>query len=138
MTGKFPHSLDGKCRLIVPSQLRRELGEVCYVTVSLDKCLSVYSQASWDAFQERINSLPMSESRKLRVLFANTATCELDSQGRIHIPQELLDYAGIDKNVMIIGFGSRAEIWDREAYLELERRELNPESISSAMEEFRI
>jgi MraZ protein len=138
LTGKYLHSIDNKGRLIVPSPLRRELGEVCYVTVSYDKCLSVYSQENWDAFQERINALPLTKSRSLRVVFANTATCELDSQGRILIPQELRDFAAIDKNVTIIGFANHAEIWDRDAYIDLEKKELNSETIAAAMEELGI
>ncbi len=138
MTGEYQHSLDDKGRLTIPSPLRRELGELCYVTLSYDKCLSVFSQESWNSFQAKISELPMSRSRKLRVVFAKTAACELDGQGRILIPQKLRDYVGIDKNVTIIGFANHAEIWDRELYAELERRELNQETISAAMEELGI
>ena len=108
MTGEFKHTLDAKGRLIIPSQLRKELGEVCYVTLSMDKCLWIYSQKSWDAFREKVDALPMSVSRSMRVVFANTATCEPDSQGRILIPQKLRDFAGLKKDVTVIGFSNHA------------------------------
>lgn len=121
MTGKFNHGIDAKGRLIIPSQLRRELGEVCYVTRGSDRCLNVYSAAGWEKFCARFEDLPLSRSGEMRYIFANSATCEVDSQGRILIPQELRDYAGIVKSVTTIGLPGRAEIWDSEAYLQSEQ-----------------
>ena len=134
MTGEYKHSIDAKGRLIVPSQLRRELGELCFVTLSMDKCLCVYSAESWDQFRAKVDALPMSQSRRMRVVFANTAACEPDAQGRILIPQKLRDIAGIKKDVTVIGFSNHAEIWDSEEYEKLEAEELTLENISAAME----
>ncbi|MBO4330892.1 MAG: division/cell wall cluster transcriptional repressor MraZ [Oscillospiraceae bacterium] len=134
MTGEFRHVIDAKGRIIIPSQLRKELGEVYYVTLSLDKCLWVYSESSWAQFCAKIDALPLSQSRSMRVVFANTATCEPDSQGRILIPQKLRDIAGIKKNVTVIGFSNHAEIWDSEEYDSLEARELNLSNIAAAIE----
>lgn len=138
MTGEYKHNIDAKGRLIVPAGLRRELGDVCYVTLSMDKCLSVYSTESWEQFRARVDALPMTQSRKMRVVFANTATCEVDAQGRILIPQKLRDFAGLKRNVTVIGFSNHAEIWDSDEYQRLESEELNFENIAAAIGELGI
>lgn len=134
MTGEYRHTIDAKGRLIVPSQLRRELGDVCFVTLSMDKCLCVYSSESWEQFRAKVDALPMAQSRRMRVVFANTAACEPDAQGRILIPQKLRDFAGIKKDVTVIGFSNHAEIWDSAEYEQLENSELTIENISEAIE----
>ena len=138
MTGKFEHNIDAKGRVIVPSSLRSELGEVCYVTLSIDSCLSVYSEKDWEAFRAKVDSLPAAESRRMRVVFANTARCELDVQGRILVPQQLRDFVGINKKVTIVGFSNHAEIWDSEKYAAVEAEELSLENIADVWKELRI
>ena len=135
MYGKYKHSVDAKGRLFVPAKLREELGEAFYVTLGLDHCLSVYTETGWQAIVEKYNALPISQSRKIRFLFANAAKCEPDKQGRFLLPTELRDYASIRQNVVFIGQGTRAEIWDAEAYEALEREQLTPENLAAAMEE---
>ncbi len=135
MTGKYTHVVDPKGRLFVPAKLRDELGEVFYVTLGLDHCLSVYTRESWDAILEKYNSLPLSQARRMRFLFANAAKCEPDKQGRFLIPTDLRDYAGLTQEVMFIGLGNHAEIWDAEAYRQLERETLTPENLAAVMEE---
>lgn len=135
MTGVYQHTIDAKGRMFVPAKLREELGDVCYVTLSMDPCLSVYSTESWEAFRAKIDALPLTQSRKMRVVFANTAKCEVDAQGRVLIPQNLREFAGLKKNATIIGFSNHAEIWDSDAYAKLEAEELTPENIAAAMME---
>ena len=77
----------------------------------------------------------MSQSKTMRLLFANAAKCEPDKQGRFLIPAELRQYAGLQQEVTFIGQGGHAEIWDSEAYDELERQTLTPENLTAAMEE---
>ena len=134
-TGTYEHSLDAKGRLFIPAQLRKELGDTLYVTMGLDGCLAVYPQETWDTFTEKFASLPMSQSKAMRPLFANAAKCEPDSQGRILLPQKLRAYAGLDKDVVIIGVSNRAEIWNAERWAALEAEELNPENLAAVMEE---
>ena len=133
-TGTYEHSLDAKGRLFIPAQLRRELGDTLYVTMGLDGCLAVYPQETWDTFTAKFAALPMSESVAMRPLFANAAKCELDSQGRIVIPQKLRRYAGLDKDVVIIGVHDRAEIWSADAWAAQEEEEMTPEKMSACME----
>ena len=87
------------------------------------------------AFTEKFESLPYTKTKAMRPLFANAAKCEPDSQGRILLPQKLRAYAGLDKDVVIIGVSNRAEIWNAERWAALEAEELNPENLAAVMEE---
>lgn len=135
MTGTYEHSIDAKGRLFIPAKLRGELGETFYLAVGVDACLAIYPQSTWDKITEKIAALPMSQSKTMRLLFANAAKCEPDSQGRILLPQKLRAYAGLDKDVVIIGVSNRAEIWNAERWAALEAEELNPENLAAVMEE---
>lgn len=135
MTGQYQHSIDGKGRLFIPAKLREELGETFYVTMGIDRCLSVYSDESWGHFTEKFESLPYTKTRAMRPLFANAAKCEPDAQGRILLPAKLREYAELKKDVVVIGVSNRAEIWNAEAWTALEAEELNPENLSAVMEE---
>jgi len=135
MTGEYQHNLDSKGRLFIPAKLREELGNVFYVTLSMDKCLSAYSAESWRDFSDKVNAMPYVKQRKMRPLFAYAAKCELDTQGRILIPQNLRDYAGLTKNVTVVGCNNHAELWDAAAWNEINAIETTPENISAVMEE---
>ena len=136
--GKYRHTVDSKGRLFVPSKLKEELGAAFYVTIGVDHCLSVYTQASWDGVMERYNALPLSRAKELRFLFANAAKCEPDKQGRFLLPAELREYAGLKQEVVFIGQGNHAEIWSADAYDELEREKLTPENVLAAMEDLQF
>lgn len=135
MTGEYQHNLDSKGRLFIPAKLREELGNVFYVTLSMDRCLSAYSAESWRDFSDKVNAMPYVKQRKMRPLFAYAAKCELDTQGRILIPQNLRDYAGLSKNVTVVGCNNHAELWDAAAWNEINIIETTPENISAVMEE---
>ena len=93
MTGTYEHSIDAKGRLFIPAKLREELGVTFYLAMGIDTCLAIYPQSTWDKFIEKFASRPMTQSKVMRPLFANAVKCELDSQGRIVIPQKLRRYA---------------------------------------------
>lgn len=135
MTGEFIHSIDAKGRLFIPSRLRGELGEAFYVTVSMEKCLSVYSQESWDVFTRKCDAMPYVKQRKMRPLFALAARCEIDAQGRIVLPQNLRQFAGLERDVAVVGCNNHAEIWDLERWQKINSQELTPENIAAVMEE---
>ncbi len=117
MNGTYRQTMDAKGRLNIPIKLRSELGERFYVTKGLDGCLMVYAEPDWRAIEEKMRALPLGKSRNLqRMLFANAELCVPDSQWRIVVPQELRDYAHLDKEVTIIGVGSRAEFWNSAAW----------------------
>ncbi len=135
MYGRYDHAVDPKGRLFVPAKLRPELGEAFYITLGLDRCLSVYTEAGWNEILEKFRKLPVSAAPKMRLLFANAAKCEPDKQGRFLLPVKLRQYAGIEHEVTFIGQGDRAEIWDTAAYQKMEDEMLTPENLRSVMEE---
>ncbi len=135
MTGEYRHSLDNKGRLFIPAKLREELGEVFYITLSMDRCLCVYSAESWQSFSEKVGAMPYVKQRRMRPLFAHAARCELDSQGRTIIPQNLRAYASLTKNVTVVGCNNHAELWDSEAWASVFAEETKPENIAAVMEE---
>ena len=135
MTGEFQHNLDAKGRLFIPARLREELGDVFHVTLSMDRCLSAYSEESWRGFADKVSAMPYVKQRKMRPLFAHAARCELDAQGRALIPQALRTYANLTKNVTVIGCNNHAELWDSEAWSAVYAEETTPENIAAVMEE---
>ena len=134
MTGTYEHTIDAKGRLFIPAKLREELGDTFYLAVGVDACLAIYPMETWNRFTEKFASLPMSQSKAMRPLFANAAKCELDAQGRIVIPQKLRKYAGLEKEAVIIGVNDRAEIWSADAWNAQEEEEMTPEKMSACLE----
>ena len=99
LIGEYQHSLDTKGRVNFPAKLREDLGESFILSKGLgDECLFVYSEEEWNKLTEKLNSLPLSKARALqRFLFAGATQVQPDKQGRILIPQNLRDYAGLQK-----------------------------------------
>ena len=119
--GEYNHTIDAKGRLIVPSKFREALGDTFVVTKGLDGCLFVYDNEEWQAFEEKLKSLPITnkEARQfVRFFLAGATEAEVDKQGRILIPNVLREFAEITKDVVLVGVGSRIEIWSRERFEE--------------------
>ena len=135
MTGQYAHNIDAKGRLFIPAALRRELGQTFHVTVGQDHCLSVFSDESWAAFMDKLKELSYNEVKKLRALFAYAADCEPDSQGRILIPAKLREYAGLTKEVVVVGSFDRAEIWSAERWAAIENEAFSTGALEQAMAE---
>ena len=135
MTGEYQHSLDTKGRLFIPARLRDELGAEFYVTLSMDHCLNAYSAEQWDIFSSKVNAMPYIKQRAMRPLFSNACKCELDTQGRILLPQKLRDQAGLTKNVTVLGSNNHAEFWDSDEWAKIRDVEASPENIAAVMQE---
>ena len=135
MTGEYRHSLDSKGRVFIPARLREELGDIFFITLSMDQCLSIYSNENWKIFTEKVNAMSYISQRKMRPLFAHAVKCELDAQGRVLIPQVLRDYAGLKKNVAVVGCNNHAEIWDGDTWSEINSLETSAENIAAVLEE---
>ena len=135
MPGQYAHNIAAKGRLFIPASLRKELGQTFHITVGQDHCLSVYSDESWAAFMDKLKALSYNEVKKLRALFAYAADCEPDAQGRILIPAKLREYAGLTKEVVVIGSFDRAEIWDAGRWAEIENEAFASGELESAMAE---
>lgn len=115
LVGEYRHNVDTKGRVSVPSKFREDLGQSFVVTKGLDNCLFAYSKEEWRNFENKINTLPLTnqEARAFkRFFFSGAAECEVDKQGRVNIPQPLREYAKIQKDVVIVGLSNRAEIWN--------------------------
>ena len=121
--------------VFIPAALRRELGQTFHVTMGQDHCLSVYSDESWAAFMDKLKALSYNEVKKLRALFAYAADCEPDAQGRILLPAKLREYAGLTRDVVVIGSFDRAEIWDAGRWAALESEAFDSGELESAMAE---
>ena len=93
---------------------------------------------SWAAFTDKVRALPYSKAKALRPLFANAVDCEPDAQGRILIPTKLREYAGLQKEVVVIGSFDRAEIWNAERWAREEAKAVKSGSLEKAMEEMRL
>lgn len=115
--GEYNHTIDAKGRLIIPSKFREALGDEFVVTKGMDGCLFVFDNSEWQAFEKKLHGLPMidREARQFtRFFLAGAASVEVDKQGRILIPAVLREFAGITKDAVLVGVGSRVEIWSRE------------------------
>ncbi len=113
--GEYQHNIDPKKRLALPSKFRKELGTKVVVTRGLDKCLFVYPIKTWKELAEKLGTLPMGESSTrsfVRLMLAGAVDSDVDSQGRILLPEYLKEYAGLDRAVTVAGLFNRLEIWD--------------------------
>lgn len=118
--GEYNHSIDTKGRLIIPSKFREELGDEFVVTKGLDGCLFVFPNSEWQAFEEKLKKLPLtnkSARQFVRFFVAGATPCELDKQGRILLPQTLREFAGLEKDVVLTGMLNRVEIWSKAQWL---------------------
>ncbi len=114
--GEYQHTVDPKGRVIVPSKFREGLGEKFIVTKGLDSCLFAYSMDEWTSLENKLKTLPFTDKDVrafIRFFFSGATECELDKQGRILIPQNLREYASLEKDIFIIGVSSRVEIWNK-------------------------
>ena len=105
--GEYKHNLDTKGRIIVPSKFRELLDEQFVITRGLDRCLFAYTEDEWSRIEEKLKTLPLTkkDARKFtRLFFSGATNVEIDKQGRINIPQNLREYAGLSKDCTVIGY----------------------------------
>ena len=119
MMGEFRHAIDEKKRLIIPSKYRENLGSSFVLTRGIDKCLFLYPKEEWNHLTEKLHTLSFTkkDARNFMRFFLSGATeLEFDKQGRILLPNNLLEYANIQKECVIVGVGERLEIWSKEEW----------------------
>lgn len=119
LLGTHSPRLDDKGRLILPAKFRDDLAEGVVITRGQERCLYVFSKREFAGVHEKIRQAPVTseEARKYLRVFLSGATDEIpDKQGRVLLPQILREYAGLNKELTIIGVGSRAEIWDASSW----------------------
>ncbi|MBC9783244.1 division/cell wall cluster transcriptional repressor MraZ [Heliobacillus mobilis] len=121
LMGEYQHTIDPKGRLFMPAKLREALGEKFIATKGLDGCLFVYPPEEWRRLEEKLKGLPFTraDARSFqRFLFSGASECEVDKQGRILLPSHLREHSALEKDVVIIGVGTRVEIWSAERWRE--------------------
>ena len=136
LIGEYEHSLDAKGRIIMPSKFREDIGEKFVATKGLDGCLFVFSCTEWKKFEEKLATLPISnkDARSFtRFFFAGAIDCELDKQGRFLVSSNLREFAGFEKDVIIVGMNSRIEIWSKEKWQNMESN-LDADDIADKMQ----
>ena len=138
MIGKYAAKLDEKNRLFVPSKLRGELGDNFFVTLGVNcghRCLTVYTADEWQTLSDNFNALSISQrAGATSLIFMNAAQCNPDKQFRFGLTQFLLDYAGIERDVMVVGRAGQAEIWDAQEFERFEKENLTPEKLLASLE----
>ena len=140
LTGEYQHNIDLKGRMIMPAKFRDELGDKFVATKGLDKCLFVFPLCEWQKLDKQLSELSIAKGRDLQRFFIGSkADCEVDNQGRILIPLKLREYAGLEKDVTIIGLNRRAEIWNTAAWNDENEKFLkNTDEVALRMEELGI
>lgn len=142
LMGKYQNSIDLKCRMIVPAKHREELGYKCVLTRGIDKCLYIYPASEWEKFMEKLSELPSSDANArafIRHFYANAVEIEIDKQGRMVLPQELREYANIEKDLVTIGIMNKVEIWSKEEWGKAENKtELESSDFAQKMAEYGI
>jgi MraZ protein len=117
--GENYHSLDEKGRVILPSKFREALTDGLFITKSFDNCLLIYTKKDWFELVDKVSSLPTSRASVRnfqRFLIGSAVEGDVSRQGRISIPQNLREFAGLDKDIVIVGVANKIEIWAKERY----------------------
>lgn len=139
--GEYQHSLDSKNRMIIPSKLREGLGETFVITKGLDGCLYAYPMNEWKVLEEKLKQLPLTSKDArafVRFFFSGANEIDIDKQGRALIPQNLLVYANIDKDIVSIGVSNRIEIWSKKKWEEYNDSNIDFDGIAEKMSELGI
>lgn len=121
LIGEYSHNLDPKKRLSLPAKWRKELGETVVVTRGLDNCLFVYPLNEWQTVTEKIGRLPFGQADTRgfnRFFLSGAVETDVDSVGRILIPDFLKEFAGLSTKVVLAGIHDRVEIWDENRWKE--------------------
>lgn len=117
--GEYQHSIDDKGRLTIPAKFREGLGATFVITRGLDQCLFAYPLEEWKQLEERLKILPFTKADArafTRFFFSGATECEWDKQGRVNIPQNLREHAGMQKECVVIGVSNRVEVWSKERW----------------------
>lgn len=118
--GEYKHIIDTKKRLAIPAKFRKELGKKAILTRGLDNCLFLFPEKEWQILADKLNKLPLGQKDArgfVRLMLSGAMDVDFDNLGRILIPDYLKNYASFKKRVIIMGLGTRLEIWDEEKWL---------------------
>ncbi|CDF57823.1 division/cell wall cluster transcriptional repressor MraZ [Thermobrachium celere] len=139
--GEYTHALDSKNRMIVPAKFREGLGGKFIITKGLDGCLYVYPLDEWKKLEDKLKELPLTNKDArafVRFFFSGASEVEIDKQGRALIPQNLIEYAKIEKEIVSIGVSNRIEIWSKEKWIEYNEQNIDYDEIAEKMSQLGI
>jgi MraZ protein len=139
--GEYQHAIDNKNRMIIPSKFRDGLSESFVLTKGLDGCLYAYPMEEWKILEDKLKKLPLTNKDArafVRFFFSGANEIDVDKQGRALIPQNLLEYAGIEKEIVSIGVSTRIEIWGKSKWEEYNSQNIDYDSIAEKMCELGI
>ena len=136
--GEYHHSVDSKNRISLPAKFRTTMGETVVINRGIDNCLSVYTQEAWQEILDKLSTLSMTKANERefsRFMLSGAAEVSVDSQGRILVPDNLKEYADIDKKVVWAGVGNHAEMWSENAWeSQLAQSQSKPEELAESLE----
>ncbi len=142
--GRYDHTIDAKGRLSIPSKFREVLGKnydsSTLVVTTLDGCLIAYPHQEWQVLEKKISALPAFNKKTrifLRNFYSSGVECPIDKLGRILVPQALRDYAGLTREVLLIGILKQFEIWDKSTW-DAYQAQTTLEDISTMIEDLDI
>ncbi|MFA6028753.1 MAG: division/cell wall cluster transcriptional repressor MraZ [Elusimicrobiota bacterium] len=134
--GQYDYSLDPKNRVVVPPRYREALiaekGSHFVLAIGQDECLWLFLPSQWEAFLDdaKTHTQDIKDKKKARAakrfIFSSAVEAPVDEQGRVLVPQNLKDFAGLKKDVVVAGAGNKAEIWDRARWQEYSRKHAAP------------
>lgn len=138
MFGNFTRTIDSKGRLTFPPEIKKYLTDKIYISYGTDNVLEVRTKDSFKIWQDKLlnsNSLNKNLKNYKRIFFGSTFEAECDKLGRINVKQSSLDFAGIKKEIIILGLGDKLEIWDKEKYEIFQKEHSKDDSIDKLQNE---
>lgn len=133
--GEYQHQIDEKGRLAIPAKFRKDLSRGAVVTRGIDRCLFLYTKQEWLQLAEKLAKLPISQANTrafARLMLAGAMDVELDSQGRVVLPEYLRTYASLSRPAVLAGLYNRIEIWEQASW---EKYKANTERSSADIAE---
>lgn len=140
--GEYQRQLDERSRFILPAKFRENLSATVYITCSpSEECLNLYTQEEWDVIAQKVRALPTGTDKYAamfqRRLFGKAMSCEPDKQGRIPLTQELIEFAGFKKDIVLVGANSKLEIWSSEKWDEINKN-VDNDFVLEAIKQYNI
>jgi len=139
--GEYQHAIDSKNRIIIPTKFREGLGSEFIFTKGLDGCLYIYTMDEWIIMEEKLKKLPLTSKDArafVRFFFSGANEVTIDKQGSALIPQNLCEYASIEKEIVSIGVSTRIEIWAKDKWDKYNDSDMNFDEIAEKMIELGI
>lgn len=140
LIGEYNQNLDAKGRINIPAKFRDDLGGSFVVSKGLDNCANIYPKQEWERFKQELYTVPPSKRRQLqRFFFSGAEECSVDAQGRVVIPPRIREYAGLEKEIVVVGVSDKVEVWNRGKWEDyMNSPEFDAEAVADVMEELGI